>query len=488
MKKILLGLLATMFSFQSQATVFEKDLDNGLHILVKPDHRAPIAECQIWYKVGSSDEPTGLTGISHMLEHMMFKGTTHHQPGQYSRIIAANGGRDNAETSDDYTVYYQSLAAKNLPVCFELESDRMQNLIFNENEFKQENKVVQEERHMRMDDKPQSLTYERFMASAHVDGPYHHMTIGWPSDIAQLSLEDMKSWYKKWYAPNNATLVVVGDVEPEKVFALAQQHFAAIPKRPIEITKHYEPIENLGERRVEVNVPAKLPIILMGYNVPSLRSEPNNPDAYALLVTSSILGGSDSSRLQTELMRKNSLATSIGSDYDIYAKYDTLFMLEAIPSNDKQLLQLENALKNEIQKLQTTLVTPDELARVKSQVLSNKIYSLDSLSAQARILGNLLTVGLPWQESMTYSDKINAITAEDIQRVAKKYLSTKNLTVATLKPLSSLATASDPTSPAESKTKSTLHQSTAAMKKKEDSALAIHQTSHTLSKKGTKHA
>ncbi|HDJ86948.1 MAG TPA: insulinase family protein, partial [Chromatiales bacterium] len=214
--------------------VHEYRLDNGLRVLVKEDHRAPVVVSQVWYKVGSGDEHGGITGISHALEHMMFQGTAKHPAGEFSRIVAANGGRENAFTGRDYTAYFQLLAKDRLPVSFELESDRMRNLSLKEADFRKEIQVVMEERRLRTDDNPQALTYERFNAAAFVSSPYHHPVIGWMDDLRNLKIGDLRAWYRRWYAPNNATLVVVGDVDPQAVLRLAERYFGPLPAgRPI---------------------------------------------------------------------------------------------------------------------------------------------------------------------------------------------------------------------------------------------------------------
>ena len=232
------GLLALVLSLCSAAAlaagaVHEYQLDNGLKLIVKEDHRAPVMVSQVWYKVGSSYEHDGITGVSHVLEHMMFKGTSAHPAGEFSRIIAENGGSENAFTSRDYTAYFQTMEKSRLPVSFELEADRMRNLVIPEQEFLKEVQVVMEERRMRTEDNPQSLTYEQFNATAYVNSPYRIPVIGWMDDLESMHVEDLKSWYRKWYAPNNATVVVVGDVDPDQVYALAKKYFG--PLKPSEI-------------------------------------------------------------------------------------------------------------------------------------------------------------------------------------------------------------------------------------------------------------
>ncbi|OQX32545.1 MAG: peptidase M16, partial [Candidatus Sedimenticola endophacoides] len=217
----------------AEGRVHEFTLGNGMRVIVKEDHRAPIAVSQVWYKVGASYEPDGITGVSHLLEHMMFKGTQAHPPGEFSRIVAANGGEENAFTGSDYTAYYQTLSSDRLEIAFELEADRMRNLTLLEEEFLKEVEVVKEERRLRTEDSPTSLTYEQFSAVAYRSLPYANPVIGWMNDLENMSVEDLRRWYRLWYAPNNATLVVVGDVEPRQVLELAERHFGPLAPEPV---------------------------------------------------------------------------------------------------------------------------------------------------------------------------------------------------------------------------------------------------------------
>ena len=270
------------------AQVHEYKLDNGMKVLVKEDHRAPVVVSQIWYKVGASYEHNGITGVSHVLEHMMFKGTPKYPAGEFSRVIAENGGRENAFTGRDFTAYFQQLEKSRLPISFEMEADRMRNLTLPLDHFKKERDVVKEERRMRYEDKPRSLTHEQFMATAFTSSPYHHPIIGWMNDLDNMTVEDLSDWYKKWYAPDNATLVVVGDVKADEVFALAKQHFAAIPPGKVPTIKPRVEPAQLGERRITVRKPAKLPYMVMGYKVPVLRNAEQEWEIYALEVLAGI--------------------------------------------------------------------------------------------------------------------------------------------------------------------------------------------------------
>ena len=242
--------------------VYEKTLKNGLKVIVKEDHRAPIMVSQVWYKVGSSYEHNGITGVSHVLEHMMFKGTKKYPPGEFSRIIAANGGQENAFTGRDYTAYFQTMEKRRLPISFEMEADRMRNVVLLEEEFKKEIQVVMEERRMRTEDNPHALTYEQFSAAAYVNSPYHWPIIGWMNDLENMNVDDLAKWYRTWYAPNNATVVVAGDVNPDEVFALAKEHFGDIEPSVIPKVKPRTEIKQKGIKRLTVKAPAQVPALL----------------------------------------------------------------------------------------------------------------------------------------------------------------------------------------------------------------------------------
>ncbi|GAB6066723.1 pitrilysin family protein [Methylothermus subterraneus] len=432
-----LGAVLLLPALAFAGKVHEFKLDNGLKLVVKEDHRAPVVVSQVWYKVGSSYESEGMTGISHMLEHMMFKGTEKYGPGEFSRIIAENGGRENAFTGADYTAYFESLERSRLGIAFELEADRMRNLRLDEKEFRKEQQVVLEERRLRTEDQPRAKTYEYFMATAYTNGPYRHPVIGWPSDIEHLTLDDLKAWYERWYAPNNATLVVVGDVDPKRTFALAKRWFGALKPSAIPPLKPRAEVEQVGERRLTVRLPAELPYLIMGYKVPVLASLPKERrwEAYALAVLAGILDGGESARLTSRLIRGRQVAASVGANYDLYDRLPNLLVLEGTPAQGHTLVELEQSLRAEVEKLQTEPVTPEELARVKTQVTAETVYERDSMFYQAMQIGLLETVGLGWQRMDEYEEQIHQVTAAQVQEVARKYLIPERLTVAYLEPL-----------------------------------------------------
>ena len=435
LQKIKFALLSLLFlPVLAHAAATEFKLDNGLKLIVKEDHRAPIAVTQVWYKVGSSYEYNGITGISHQLEHMMFKGTENLEPNEFSRIIAANGGSENAFTGRDYTAYFQTMEADRVEVSFRLEAERMRNLVLDKGELAKEKEVVAEERRMRTEDNPTALTREAFGATAFVNSPYHHPVIGWMSDIKHYQVEDIEQWYQKWYAPNNATVVVVGDVEPEAIYELAKQYFGPLKPEQIAKVKPQREVEQIGKRRVEVNAPAELPYLMMGWKVRSVTTADLAWEPYALEMLAAVLDGSASSRFTKELVRGSEIAANVGAGYSLFSRLDDVFMVAGTPSAQSTVADLQKAVIEQIERLKTEPVTSEELDRIKVQVVANAVYERDSVFYQAMQIGMLETVGLDWRLSDQYVDNIKAVTAEQVQEVANKYFIDKGLTVAELIP------------------------------------------------------
>jgi zinc protease len=411
------------------------ELSNGMKVLVIENHRAPVVVSQVWYKVGASYEHDGITGLSHVMEHMMFKGTTKHPAGEFSEIIAANGGKENAFTGQDYTAYFQRIANDRLELCIELEADRMRNLLLEEKEFLKEIEVVKEERRLRTDDKPTALTYERFNALAYTNSPYRRPIIGWMEDLDTLSIEDVRLWYKTWYAPNNATLVVAGDVQADEVFRLAKQYFGQLSASKIPETKSRREAKQYGTQRVTVEVPAKIPYIIMGYKAPVISQVEEQWEVYALEVLAGVLDGGSSARLSKNLVRGQQIASSASASYGMTARHETLFVLSALPNDNVAIEVLEFALREEVNTIKNQLPDEKELDRVKAQVVAAQVYQQDSTFYQAMEVGMLDTIGLPWQLKDDYVKNILAVTAQQVQQVAVKYLTDKRLTVAVLDPL-----------------------------------------------------
>ncbi|HEC16239.1 MAG TPA: insulinase family protein [Sedimenticola sp.] len=431
----ILFLLFCSASALAAGEVHEYRLDNGLKVIVKEDHRAPIVVSQVWYKVGSSYEHRGITGVSHVLEHMMFKGTHKHPPGEFSRIIAANGGRENAFTGQDYTAYFQTLSRDRLEVSFEMEADRMRNLLLPADEFAKEVEVVKEERRLRTEDKPTSLTYERFNAVAYLSSPYRNPVIGWMSDLDNMTVDDLRVWYRRWYAPNNATLVVVGDVEPEAVLALAKKHFGPLKPERIDGAKPVREPEQLGAIRLRVRAPAREPYLLMGYKTPVAGKTAGDWEPYALEMLAAVLDGGASARFARNLVRGREIAVSAGVDYSVFSRLPGMLLVAGSPAKGHTVEELEAALQAELERIKKELVDERELARVRAQVIAAKVYERDSVFYQAMQIGTLETVGLDWRLADEYVERLKAVTAEQVRAVARKYLVDDHLTVAVLEPL-----------------------------------------------------
>jgi len=434
MRIVRVGVALALMWLAACSPVKEVTLENGLKVLVKEDHRAPVVVSQIWYKVGASDEPEGQTGIAHVLEHMMFKGTARHPAGAFSRIIAENGGRENAFTGADFTAYFQQLEKSRLPIAFELEADRMQNLRLDEKEFAKEVRVVMEERRLRTDDQPDALAFEKFMATAYTTHSYKNPIIGWMRDLEALTIDDVRAWYQRWYVPNNATLVVVGDVDPREVIALAREHFGKIPARPVERT-HIPPEPAQKEmRRSTLKAPAQVPNLILGFHVPVYTSRGDIAEAYALQVLAGVLDGGQSARFETELVRNQEIAASIGTSYNAAARQPTLFLVSATPARAHTVKELEAAIRAQLKRVQDELVDKAEIERVKAQVASSNVFQRDSIFYQAMQMGTLETVGLDWKLLNHYVDRIEAVTPGQVRAVARKYLTESNMTVTVLEP------------------------------------------------------
>ena len=430
---ILLGLSFSPLAMSAEVQEFK--LDNGLKLVVQEDHRAPVVVSQVWYRAGSLDEVNGKTGVAHVLEHMMFKGTKNVPAGQFSRLIAAAGGKENAFTAQDQTTYFQQLEKSQLPLSMKLEADRMAHLNLTDDEFAKEIKVVMEERRWRTEDKPQSKVNEQFNSTIYHVHPYGRPVVGWMNDLENMTAADAREWYNTWYAPNNATLVVVGDVSAPEVLKLAKQYFGPLKPHALPARKPQVEPEQKGERRVVVKAPAKLPYVLMGFHVPALQDADQDVEPYALEILAGVLNGNASARLNQHLVRQSQIAVDVDAGYDMVQRgRQSIFVLDGTPSEGKTVAELEAAILNEIDKIKTDGVTEEELLRVKAQVIAADVYQRDSMFYQAMQIGQLETAGFSWRILQSYPAKLQAVTAAQVQAVAKKYFNSDNLTVATLDP------------------------------------------------------
>ncbi|MBX9812207.1 MAG: insulinase family protein [Burkholderiales bacterium] len=409
-------------------------LANGMRVIVKTDRRAPVVVSMVWYKVGSVDEFNGTTGVAHVLEHMMFKGTRSIPAGGFSKTIATAGGRENAFTSRDYTGYFQTLHKSKLPLSLRLEADRMVNLTLSRDEFAREIKVVMEERRLRTEDQPRALVYEQLMATALGAHPYRRPVIGWMNDLENMRVEDARVFYRRWYAPNNAILVVVGDVEPRQVFDLAKRYFGHIRPKTLPERKPQEEPQQLGIKRLTVKAPAEQPYVLMAYRVPVLRDPDSDWEPYALDMLAGVLDGNEAARLNRTLVRGERLASSASAGYDEVARGPGMFYLSAVPTPGKTVEEAEQGLRRELQKIAAEGVTEEELKRIKAQIIAGQIYQRDSMFFQARAIGAMESVGLSYRTLDLMIEKLKQVTPDQVQAVAKKYFTDDTLTVAYLDP------------------------------------------------------
>lgn len=436
MKKWMLGLTLVLWAAVAGASLptHSFTLDNGLKVLVREDHRAPVVTVMVWFKAGSIDEAPYETGLAHVLEHMMFKGTERLGPGDFSKLVARYGGNDNAFTSYDFTAYYQQYEVSRLPLALELEAERLANLKIEDEEFRRELQVVLEERRMRTDDNPNALAWEKFQAVARPGTGYAHPVIGWRSLLAQLQPEQARSWFERFYVPGNATLVIAGDVTREQVEPLVQRFFSALPagNTPPRPTQTVTP--PAGERRLDLALPVKVPTLFMAYNVPSLVTAENKQDFYALTMLAGVLDGGMSARIETDLVRGQKLVAGAGASYAGIQRGNGTFTLQAAPNPGVTLDQVEAALREQIEKLQTTLPSEAEMARVRAGVLAGQVYEKDSVMGQAMELGTLSTLGLDLDLSEQYGKALAKVTPEEVQRVARQWLVPERLAVGHVQP------------------------------------------------------
>jgi len=410
--------------------VLETILPNGLKVILLENHKAPLVTFQVWYRVGSRNEPWGKTGMSHVLEHMMFKGTRQIGPEEFSRIVQENGGNDNAFTSRDYTAYFQNLSSDRIQVSLDLESDRMQNLLLREEDFRTERMVVMEERRLRTEDNPTGVLLEQLQASAFQVHPYRWPIIGWMGDLKRLTLDDLKEYYTTYYNPSNAFLVVAGDFKKEELLPRIEKAFGSYSKGVAPNQERDKEPFQMGERRILVKKEAQLPTILMAYHVPNL----HDPDSYVLEVIATLLSGGKSSRLYQNLVREKKLVLRADADYSLLSHDPYLFYLSAEPLPNQETAEVEKALDQEIERLQKESVSERELEKVKNQIEASFVFGQDSIFYQAMVLAQH-EIAFGWRAIDDYLPSIRKVTPEDIQRVAKKYLISDNRTVGILIPL-----------------------------------------------------
>jgi len=409
--------------------VHETVLPNGLKLILLEDHKAPVVVFQIYYRVGSRNEALGHTGLSHILEHVMFKGTDKVAPEDYSKIIQRNGGRTNAWTTDDNTTYFATLASDRVGVVIDLEADRMTNLKLTDEVFLPERSVIMEERRLRVDNNPVANLFEQLTSTAYAAHPYQFPVIGWMSDIAQATLADALAHYHTYYIPNNAFVVAVGDFDSAALSAQIGEAFGAIPSGATPPSVRAVEPPQRGARRVELKRGAQLPFVAMAYHVPNLLGD----DAGALEVLAAILSGGESARLHRELVYRLRMARDAGASYDYTAIDPGLFTAYAQPLPGQSLAGVETTLDRELRRAIDAPPTARELEKAKNGIEAQFVFAQDSLFYQAMLLGQYEVAG-DWRRIDEYLPRIRAVTADDVQRVARSYLQPENRTTAVLIP------------------------------------------------------
>lgn len=414
-------------------------LANGMQLIVQPDRRAPTAVHMVWVRVGSMDEVDGTSGVAHVLEHMMFKGSKALPAGEFSRRVAALGGRDNAFTSRDYTGYYQQIPSERLEDVMRLESDRFANNQWPDEEFRKELEVVKEERRMRTDDQPRAALFEQLYATAYTASPYRRPVVGWMSDLEAMTPDDARAFFRKWYVPANAVVVVAGDVDVAKVRRLAEKYYGSIPAKATPVRKPQVEPEQKGLRRVALKLPAEQAFVTLGFKVPGISRldtlGPQDKDALALLMLSEVLSGYSGARLERALEQgPQRVADSASSSASLLGRGPSIFMLTGIPAAGRTVAEVEAALRAEVQRVAREGVDASELARVKTQWIAGTVYERDSVFSQAQSLGSYWSMGMPVDAEERLLQHLKQITSAQVQDVAARYFGDDQLTIATLDP------------------------------------------------------
>lgn len=394
-------------------------LKNGMQVVIVENHRVPVVSHMVWYRVGSADEGPGETGIAHFLEHLMFKGTKKRKPGEFSQIVARNGGQENAFTSTDYTAYFQTIAADRLEMVMEMEADRMTNLVITDKEVEPERLVVLEERRSRVDNNPGAILGEHINGALFLNHPYRNPVIGWEHDIKALDIKRILAFYKRWYAPNNAILVVAGAITAEQVRPLAKKYYGKIPAQPPVVrNRAKEPPQKAAREVVLRDKRVRQPFWRRSFLAPTLQWG-DKTHVYPLEVLSNILGGGASSRLYRRLVVENKTAVSSGAYYSGDDRGPGRFVFYASPRGDVTMDALEMAVEAEITDIIKNGITADEVLRAKERMVAEAVYARDSLSGGARALGAALASGLSVDDVESWPDNIAAVTAKQINEAAK---------------------------------------------------------------------
>lgn len=440
MKNIQIFIILLSFivlPLQSRADSFGAShftLNNGMQVVVIPNNKVPAVSHMVWYKTGAKDEPLGKSGIAHFLEHLMFKGTPRYGKGEFSKIVARAGGNDNAFTSQDYTAYFQNIARNKLELVMDMESDRMENLIIDENEVLKERDVILEERSARVDNEPASLLAEQMKAALYKNHPYGTPLIGWRHEMATLTHQDAKSWYDKYYAPNNAILIVSGDISEKELKPLAEKYYGKIKAK-------------LTPERIKVSEPKPISPINLSfadekvtrlqwsryYLSPSQNTQ-NKEHTFPLTLLSYILGDSNTSRLYQDLVVEKQIAASIGSSYDDLQLGEAIFSISATPADKSSIEEVQKEIEMQIQNIKENGVTQQELKRAKNALIADTIYAREDLKTLAYFYGQIMAIGVGMEYADSWEKNINNVTSKQIQEAASEVLKLEGSVTGVLKP------------------------------------------------------
>ena len=435
-----MSLLVMTASAQTASKVEQFTLSNGLTVIVKPDRRAPTAAHMLWVRVGSMDEVDGTSGVAHVLEHMMFKGTATIKPGEFSRRVAALGGRENAFTSRDNTGFYQQIPSNKLEDVMRLEADRFANNQWPDDEFKREIEVVKEERRSRTEESPRALMYEAAGAMTFTASPYRRPVVGWMSDLDAMTPQDARDFYKRWYVPGNAAVVVAGDVDVAEVRRLAEKYYGPIAARPVPVRKPRDEPVQTGVRRLDFKGVASQAYVSLAFKVPKLLAsdltdDKGGRDALALTVLAAVLDGYSGARLNRALEQgEGRVADSAGASNGLLGRGPQLFVLDGVPAAGKTAAQVASALREQVALIAKNGVSNAELNRVKVQWAASETYKLDGVFNQARELGSNWVNGFPLDADARLIAKLRGVTSAEVQAVASQYFGDDQLNVATLLP------------------------------------------------------
>lgn len=422
------ALLALISTSHASPTIQHKTLNNGLKVVVAEDHRSPLVMVQVWYAIGGADENPQHLGISHLLEHMMFKGTVRVPNNELKQLNAMYGGSLNAITTANATYYYQMYPKDSLNLALELEADRMSGLYLQYKNFSTEVKVVMEERRQKIEDHASTLAFEKFRSAAYPQNNYQYPVMGYMSNLKEINLSDLQQWYNQWYRPNNATVVIVGDVDSASAIRQVQRYFGDIASEPLQPKSALNHPINVGHRHVDMDDDTQVANLYMGWNVPSLKTASQSNDAYALHLLKYILNGQSTSYLNKQLMQDQNIIAAFNLNYDMVQRGDTLFTITAVPYNNITLKQAQYAIEGVLKQLQRKPLDSEELKNFVNIAKSQYIYQKDTLQGQAVLLGNLEANGFDYQIAQQFDRQIENITPQDIQRVAQTYFNTSNLT------------------------------------------------------------